>query len=456
MVVGRAGGRSPGSAPLPRSPARSGCARASQACSTVWCWKASTRTQSLTITPFPRAGCQATWEPGRETIETVEGALVAERRGPPGAFVAAARQAPWDELQVAYFAGEANWTYFVAPFLFTRGDFVNSRAGPGGGRQVWRTLLITCPDTLVAHTQQQTCYFDDAGLLRRFDYALDALGGCAAVHYPSRYREFDGIKVPDASPGVRPRHRRLSDLEFGPGSPSTSPMSRSVEFPVNVRGASEAGEMPGWAAPGPVTPTGATAAACGRPWGSHRIGTRGGPNEQSADERRPCDEAGWTAVPMTFEVTTLPSPMLYRATLDLRAGGSTSTSSPARTRAVCSSLRRDRPPRSSSRRGHDDHVARFAVGHGPGRRGHRDRARRPGPPGRRRRRSAHRNPARAAWHRPAAPLLFSGRPSPTRTGQLAAAGGDRALFRAGVTGADRPTLLPKAGTRRPGRRRRRR
>ena len=51
-----------------------------------------TRTQSLTITPFPRAGCQATWEPGRETIETVEGALVAERRGPPGAFVAAARQ----------------------------------------------------------------------------------------------------------------------------------------------------------------------------------------------------------------------------------------------------------------------------------------------------------------------------------------------------------------------------
>jgi hypothetical protein len=156
-----------------------------------------TRTQSLTITPFPRAGRRATWEPGRETVETVEGAPVAERRGPPAAFLAAAFQSPWDELQVAYFASEANWTYFVAPFLFTRGDFVTEESWPWReDGQVWRTLLVTYPDTLVAHTQQQTCYFDDAGLLRRVDDALDVLGGCAAVHYPSRYREFDGIKVP--------------------------------------------------------------------------------------------------------------------------------------------------------------------------------------------------------------------------------------------------------------------
>ena len=98
---------------------------------------------------------------------------------------------------MAYFAGEANWTYFVAPFLFTRGDFVTEESWPWReDGQVWRTLLVTYPDTLVAHTQQQTCYFDDAGLLRRVDDALDVLGGCAAVHYPSRYREFDGIKVP--------------------------------------------------------------------------------------------------------------------------------------------------------------------------------------------------------------------------------------------------------------------
>jgi hypothetical protein len=36
--------------------------------------------------------------------------------------------------------------------------------------------------------------FDGAGLLRRLDYSVDILGGDPAVHYPSAYREFDGIK----------------------------------------------------------------------------------------------------------------------------------------------------------------------------------------------------------------------------------------------------------------------
>lgn len=31
--------------------------------------------------------------------------------------------------------------------------------------------------TVVAHCRQQTCYFDDSGLLRRLDYAFGNLGG---------------------------------------------------------------------------------------------------------------------------------------------------------------------------------------------------------------------------------------------------------------------------------------
>ena len=48
----------------------------------------------------------------------------------------------------------------------------------------------------MAHHKQQTYRFDDAGLLRRLDYPVDILGGGPAVHYPSQYREFDGIMVP--------------------------------------------------------------------------------------------------------------------------------------------------------------------------------------------------------------------------------------------------------------------
>ncbi|MGB0094938.1 MAG: hypothetical protein WBP81_20690 [Solirubrobacteraceae bacterium] len=61
---------------------------------------------------------------------------------------------------------------------------------------MWRSLLVTYPATIVAHTRPQTYYFDEAGLLRRLDYSVDILGGGPAVHYPSECREFDGIMVP--------------------------------------------------------------------------------------------------------------------------------------------------------------------------------------------------------------------------------------------------------------------
>ncbi len=121
----------------------------------------------------------------------------AERRDPAGSFAGLTRSSPWDELQVAYFAGEANWNYFAAPFIFARSDFGTEETEPWhGDGQAWRTLLVTYPDAIVAHHRQQAYYFDDAGLLRRLDYSADILGGGPAVHYPSEYRQFDGIMVP--------------------------------------------------------------------------------------------------------------------------------------------------------------------------------------------------------------------------------------------------------------------
>jgi hypothetical protein len=156
-----------------------------------------TREQRLTMTPFPRPGHRATWEADRQRIETAEGIVVAERRDPAAAFVAATRASPWDEFQVAYFASEATWNYLVAPFLFTRSDFTAEETWPWReDGQTWRTLLVTYPRTVVTHARQQTYYFDETGLLRRLDYTVDVLGGEPAVHYPSRYREVEGIMIP--------------------------------------------------------------------------------------------------------------------------------------------------------------------------------------------------------------------------------------------------------------------
>ena len=169
-----------------------------------------TRDQRLAISPFPRAGRYATWEPYRQTIETAEGVLVDERLNPAASFAGLTRQSPWDYFQVAYFASEGNWNYFAAPFILARSDFVTEETGPWHeDGQTWRGLLVTYPDTVVAHTRQQTYYFDGSGLLRRLDYRVQHPGrrprGALPLALP-RVRRDQG---PHPAPGLRPQPRRL-------------------------------------------------------------------------------------------------------------------------------------------------------------------------------------------------------------------------------------------------------
>src|SRR5580704_9537575 len=89
-----------------------------------------TRDQRLKISPFPQRDRYLTWEPNRETIETTEGVILEERLDPANVFKGTSRAAPWDPMQAAYFAGEANWNYFVAPFVFERSDFVTEEIEP--------------------------------------------------------------------------------------------------------------------------------------------------------------------------------------------------------------------------------------------------------------------------------------------------------------------------------------
>jgi hypothetical protein len=181
-----------------------------------------TRDQRLKISPFPWPGRYTTWEPYRQTIETTDGLLVAERREPAASFVGLTRQSPWDDLQAAYFAGEANWNYFVAPFLFARADFSVDEVEPWSeDGHMWRRLVVTYPAAIVAHTRQQTYYFDDRGLLQRLDYAVDILGGSPAVHYPSEYRDFDGIMVPT---------RRRVYVRNPDGTPVREPVSVAIDI----------------------------------------------------------------------------------------------------------------------------------------------------------------------------------------------------------------------------------
>jgi hypothetical protein len=152
--------------------------------------------ERLTMT-FAGEDKRSIFEPGRVLIETSGGTLIEARDDPEASFDGQTLNSPWDDIHVAYFSGEALWTYLSTPFLYARSDFgteeIPSIEVDG---ETWRRLKVTFPDTVKSHTQQQISCFGPDGLLRRHDYTVDILQGGTGLNYASGYVDVDGIIFP--------------------------------------------------------------------------------------------------------------------------------------------------------------------------------------------------------------------------------------------------------------------
>jgi hypothetical protein len=147
--------------------------------------------------PFKEEGRRTALTPKRVAIETDSGEVLAERDNPRDSFAGHVLETPWDELQLAYFAGYAMWTYLTEPFSFTMPGFETEEVTPWEeDGQTWRRLKVTFPDDIATHSKERTFSFGSDGLIRRHDYNAEVAAGGPAAHYPSEYREFDGIMIP--------------------------------------------------------------------------------------------------------------------------------------------------------------------------------------------------------------------------------------------------------------------
>jgi len=157
---------------------------------------ADTRAERLT-TVFPGQDKRSTFEPDRVVIERADGTLVKARDDPEASFAGQQLDTPWDDIHVAYFSGEALWTYLNTPFLYARDDFATEETAPvEADGETWRRLKVTFPDTVKSHTREQFFCFRADGLLRRHDYTVDILGGGTGLNYATNYRDIDGIIFP--------------------------------------------------------------------------------------------------------------------------------------------------------------------------------------------------------------------------------------------------------------------
>jgi hypothetical protein len=151
---------------------------------------------------------QSFFDPNRVEIRRRNGTIIAGRDDPEASFRGHGQFTPWDDLHVAYFSGEAFYTYINTPFLFTYEGFNTEQIAPiQVDGETWRRLKVTFPDSVKSHTKIQTFCFGPDGLLRRHDYNVDILGVAPGFNYASDYREVDGI--------VFPTRRRVYAHEVG-------------------------------------------------------------------------------------------------------------------------------------------------------------------------------------------------------------------------------------------------
>ena len=141
---------------------------------------------------------RSVFEPHRVVMQRRDGALTGARDDPERSFDGHQLETPWDDIHLAYFTGEALWTYLNTPFLYTWPGFATEEIAPiEAGGETWRRLKVTFPDHIKTHTRQQISCFGPDGLLRRHDFTIDILGAATESQlYATDYRDVDGIIIP--------------------------------------------------------------------------------------------------------------------------------------------------------------------------------------------------------------------------------------------------------------------
>lgn len=149
------------------------------------------------IMDFPGQNKRTIFEPNRVVIQTSQGDLISARDDPRKSFQGQSFETPWDDADVAYFSGEAMWTYLNIPFVYAQSGFETEEISPiQSAGETWRRLKVTFPDHVGSHTRKQISCFGPDGLLRRHDYTVDILGGARTLNYATDYRQIGGIVFP--------------------------------------------------------------------------------------------------------------------------------------------------------------------------------------------------------------------------------------------------------------------
>lgn len=152
--------------------------------------------QRLVFHGYPAPDRRGVFDVSRTAIETADGEVIDERTDPVAAFENATPTSSCDNLRVLYTAGRALWNDLTTPFVLAmpgvRTEEIEAWEEAG---EHWRRLRAVFPDGFVTQAPEQVCFFNGAGLLRRYDYPARALGVPATATYAADHKEFGGLVI---------------------------------------------------------------------------------------------------------------------------------------------------------------------------------------------------------------------------------------------------------------------
>lgn len=147
--------------------------------------------------PFGSADVRSSFEKDRIALERQDSSLIEELKDPRTSFAGHTLETPWSDLQLAFFAGCAMWTYLNVPFVLAQPDVHSKELSPWDETgETWRRLEVIYPETLEVFSKKQMLYFAANGELRRMDYDVEIAGNTPGAHYVSDYTEVSGIRFP--------------------------------------------------------------------------------------------------------------------------------------------------------------------------------------------------------------------------------------------------------------------
>ncbi|HVI53676.1 MAG TPA: hypothetical protein VM621_01335 [Luteibacter sp.] len=147
--------------------------------------------------PFGVIAARSEFTGRRIALLDPSGAVIDASDHPRASFAGHTLETEWNDIQLAFFAGCAMWTYLNTPFVLAWDGVVAEDAGAWEENgETWRKIGVHYPDSLEVFSKAQAIYVGPDGLVRRLDYDVEIAGNTPGAHYVDNYADVSGIRIP--------------------------------------------------------------------------------------------------------------------------------------------------------------------------------------------------------------------------------------------------------------------